>query len=306
MSYAAEILADSISPDGVRLTTLEVVFPRFILAEFNTHRMLSRNSNSSRAIPPERQIEKVRDNPFVPETFNRRVKGMGVGEAIEDQERARATWLHARDAATLAAENLLRLDCDKSRINRLLEPFLWHSAVVTGTEWDNFFALRDHPAAQPEFQIVARLMREAMDNSEPLNIRYGEWHLPLSRGFPMDDPNPDWDYWKLVSAGRLARLTSYDATSDEDPQKGIERSQGLIGSFHLSPAEHQARPFSPEEMNAAANCASQYRDDCRDLGTPFNQSYHDSFWFVGNLKGWVQFRKEIPNEHNAALAESLA
>src|SRR4051812_47823071 len=79
--YAAKILADSLSPEGIRLTTFEVTFPRFILAEFNTHRMLSRNSASSRAIPTEKLLKRVIDTPFVP-SFNKRVKGMGVGEAL--------------------------------------------------------------------------------------------------------------------------------------------------------------------------------------------------------------------------------
>ena len=181
MSYSARILADSMSPDGVRLTTFEVVFPRFILAEFNTHRMLSRNSASSRAIPSEKLIQRVLDDPFIPATFNTRVKGMGVGAALvgADASAAEETWLNARDNAVGAAEGLMGLDCDKSRVNRLLEPFLWHTVIVSATEWDNFWGLRDHPAAQPEMQITARLMREVYDASFPQLMEHGWWHLPL-------------------------------------------------------------------------------------------------------------------------------
>ncbi|MEO7398589.1 MAG: FAD-dependent thymidylate synthase, partial [Ilumatobacteraceae bacterium] len=211
-AYQATILADSISPDGVRLTTLWVTFPRFILAEVNTHRMLSRNSNSSRAIPPERQIEKVRTNPFVPETFNKRVTGMGVGDPLERKEAAvaRGVWLDAAEFACDQAEQLLNLDCDKSRINRLLEPFLWHSAVISATEWDNFFALRDHPAAQPEFRILAKMMKTAMTYSSPVKLPYTQWHLPgVAAQEIIDYPGfINWEMWKLVSVGRLARWTS--------------------------------------------------------------------------------------------------
>jgi len=286
-TYQAEILADSVSPDGVRLTTLWVTFPRFILAEVNTHRMLSRNSNSSRAIPPEIQIAKVCENPFVPETFNKRVKGMGIGNPLEQKEAAEArhVWLDASVAACEAAEDLLQLDCDKSRINRLLEPFLWHSAVISATEWSNFFALRDHPAAQPEFRILAKLMRKAMDESEPLGIGYGEWHLPGTSDFPMEESNPDWELWKRVSAGRLARWTSYNLTSDDPIDAALERAEKLINSFHMSPTEHQARPLNPKEEYIG--------QDPRDV-------------FVGNFCGWLQFRKEIPNEHNAALVSNLS
>lgn len=294
-TYGAQILADSMSPDGVRLTTLWVTFPRFILAEVNTHRMLSRNSNSSRAIPPERQIEKVRTNPFVPETFNKRVKGMGVGEALvgESAERAYKTWIAAALDSAERAETLLALDCDKSRINRLLEPFLWHSAVITATEWDNFFALRDHPAAQPEFQIVAKLMRNCMAASTPAAIGYGEWHLPGVTDH--DRAVCGLESLKLVSCGRLARWTSYARLDEDSIADACSRAERLIGSFHMSPTEHQARPLEFEEAMAvhAGIAAGTEGDTAADL-------------FIGNFRGWVQFRKEIPNEHNAALAVNLS
>ncbi len=265
------------------------------MAEVNTHRMLSRNSNSSRAIPPERQIQKVKENPFVPETFNKRVKGMGVGEALagDDAKLARTIWLAARDEAVLYAQDLLKLDCDKSRINRLLEPFLWHSAVITATEWDNFFALRDHPAAQPEFRIVAKLMRQAMLDSTPAALDYGQWHLPGVTD--RDREVCETEALKRVSCGRLARWTSYDRL-DEDPiVDACSRAERLIGSFHMSPTEHQARPLEFEEPMSiyAGIAAGTEGDTAADL-------------FVGNFRGWVQFRKEIANEHNAALAANLS
>src|SRR3954454_17073296 len=97
MGFDAKVLADSVSPGGHRLTTVEATFPRFILAEANTHRVFSRNSASSRAIPTERNIERVTLDPFVPETFNQRIKGMGVGDALEaeEAEKARHLWVRA-------------------------------------------------------------------------------------------------------------------------------------------------------------------------------------------------------------------
>lgn len=282
--YAARVLADSISPDGVRLTTLEVTFPRFILAEVNTHRMLSRNSASSRAIPTEKQIERVIRHPFIPETFNKRVKGMGVGAAFDptETEQARIHWLAARDEAVRYADRLNRLDVDKSRVNRILEPFLWHTAIISATEWDNFFALRDHEAAQPEFRITAQLMRKVMEESEPLHIRYGEWHLPLvDDGFPYDSEDPiDWEFWAKVSAGRCARVSFDTQDNYEEPGKSVERAERLMKSGHLSPFEHCARPSE-------------------------NDVYGERPWhFFGNLRGWVQYRKQIPNESNFGLIES--
>jgi thymidylate synthase ThyX len=176
---SAKIIRDSRSPEGVRLTTFEVEFPRFILAEVNTHRVLSRNSASSRAIPTEKIVERVLADPFVPD-FNKRVKGMGVGDPLNerDAKAARKSWLLARDDAVKAAKTLMRLDVDKSRVNRLLEPFMWHTAIITATEWSNFLALRTDRGAQPEFRLLALLMQDCLEKFEPYGLQWGEWHLP--------------------------------------------------------------------------------------------------------------------------------
>jgi hypothetical protein len=319
MSYQADILADSISPDGIRLTTFWVTFPRFILAEVNTHRMFSRNSNSSRAIPPERQIEKVRTNPFIPETFNSRVKGMGVGDALDEEKTkdARSAWVAAATAATITAQRLIDIGIDKSRINRLLEPFLWHSAIITSTEWSNYNALRNHPDAQPEFQILARMMCDALANNTPVNLDYGMWHLPgltdgelktlcAARNGSADEAMAAIEFWKMVSAGRLAKWTSYDKMDEQDlPDVAYARAVKLICSFHLSPTEHQARPFSVAERESVDTLKNMMRMwQQHDVSVP--EWMIKQVDFCGNFEGWVQFRKEIPFEHNAALAKAFA
>jgi hypothetical protein len=309
MSYASKIWADSLSPDGNRLTTFEVTFPRFVLAEFNTHRMLSRNSASSRAIPTEKLIERVKKDPFMPETFNQRVKGMGVGEALDDKDMktAQMIWRFASDDAVAAAERLLRLNVDKSRANRLLEPFLWHTAIVSATEWDNFFALRDHPAAQPEIQIIAHMMREQMESSEPFQVQYGEWHLPLLSSEEYSEALCEcaqthyWEDWKNISASRCARV-SFDKHLDEEPRENtLARADKLFRSVpaHLSPAEHVARPFTEVEYAIMRSRQSEEERRARNVGEePVGL---DEMEFVGNFRGWVQYRKEIPNEARADL-----
>jgi len=283
MAYKAQVLADSVSPDGVRLTTLEVTFPRFILAEFNTHRMFSRNSASSRAIPTEILIERVRTNPFIPETFNKRIKGMGVGETLEDKlhRRAEDEWRQAAIDAAYSAEKLMEIGIDKSRANRLLEPFLWHTVIVSATEWDNFFALRANPAAQPEMEIIARLMRSTMEMSFPRLVDYGEWHTPLAEAREGLDAHEttynsafvNWEIVKLLSASRCARV-SYDRQHDDEAQEAtIARANRLIDSFHLSPFEHVAKPMDQATVMPEIK-------------------------FSGNFRGWVQMRKQIPNESN--------
>src|ERR1700722_20098868 len=101
----AKIIADSINPCGNRLTTFVLEFPRMILAELNTHRMFSRNSASSRAIPFETMLKSVRENPFIPMRFQKEHKGMQGTEYFESEahDMCVADWLRARDAAVRAA-----------------------------------------------------------------------------------------------------------------------------------------------------------------------------------------------------------
>jgi len=283
ITYDVKVLADSISPDGVRLTTLQCRYPRFIHSEMLRHRVFSHSVASSRAIPTEKQIERVRNDPFVPETFNKRVKGMGVGEALDlsKQHACREEWIAAAEAAVIAAERLNEIGIDKSRANRLLEPFIWVDDIITATEWDNFFALRDHPAAQPEFQIIAQLIRAALKVSEPESLGYGDWHLPLvtdDEKFEADDNRVmergglSVDDLKLISASRCARVSFDTHEQYEEIQRSLDRAEMLISSGHLSPFEHVARPIEDDDA----------------LVTPW----------CGNLRGWFQFRKEFPCEDN--------
>lgn len=283
MSYAAHVLADSVTARGDRLVTVQVTFPRWILAEVNTHRVFSRNSASSRAIPTERIIEQVEADPFVPETFHARVKGMGVGDPVreEKQEAARKAWLYACEDALDAARRLNEIGIDKSRVNRLLEPFMWHTAIISSTEWDNFFALRTPPGekaredfpAQLEFQETALLMRSVMRESEPTLVQDNDWHLPLVAREEMEtDPDlqpEDPFFWPKVSAGRCARVSYLRHEDEESPRESYLRAARLERSGHLSPFEHVAQP---------------------DLGIGEPD--------LGNFEGWKQLRKFLLNEHN--------
>lgn len=301
--YDAKILTDSIANDQ-RITTVELVFPRFILAEVNTHRMFSRNSASSRAIPTEKIIQRVQESPFIPETFNKRVKGMGVGGALDDQQEAKTRWLYARDDALDTARHLLTLDVDKSRVNRLLEPFMWHTAIITATDWDNFFALRDHPDAQPEFQIIAHMFKEKLEISEPVELYPDEWHLPLVN---YEDElieakeTKHWEYFAWVSAGRCAR-SSYDKIHDaESKDDSVNRAGKLKSAGHMSPFEHQARPFTEKEIYCSKVAASALPLMSPDLDSSLVKVWQKSLQYSGNFKYWHQFRKRFDNEDNFAL-----
>lgn len=185
----AKVIADSISPQGDRLTTFILTFPRIILAEFNTHRMFSRNSASSRAIPFEKMVKSVQDNPFIPIAWQKDHKGMQGSEYLTDAlsiQFAISNWLSAKDNAIKSAQalNSTKNGYDavtKQLCNRLLEPFMWHTVIMTsGKEGlENFFDLRDHEAAEIHIQELARKMKEVYNKFKPKKLQAGEWHIPM-------------------------------------------------------------------------------------------------------------------------------
>ena len=144
---SATIVADSLGPNGDRITSILVTFPRFILAELNTHRMLSKNSASSRAIPLNKVIKSVTNNPFIPIAWQKDHKGMQGNEYFQSENgdnthKLTEAWLIARDNAVQQAQGLNNCGVTKQLCNRLLEPFMWHTVLITATEFSNFMALR--------------------------------------------------------------------------------------------------------------------------------------------------------------------
>lgn len=300
MGYSVKVLADSVSPVGVRLTTMVVTFPRIVLAEFNTHRVLSRNSASSRAIPILKRIAAVWTDPFVPEAFGSNKAGMQAGEALTGLSNwiARSVWMGSCYFAIAAAWLMSKLKVHKQLANRLLEPFLWHAVIVTATEWDNFFALRCHPDAQPEIRRLAEMMRAEYETSTPRE--HSEWHLPLVDDFDdlvdawHDDQLGDLDLWRvlcLISIGRCARVSYLTHDGRRDPLADMELAVRLQASGHMSPFEHAARPLTVEDaqdivMKQMKTCGSE----------PPNVEPKDVF--CGNFCGWLQYRKTLADEDN--------
>ena len=225
--YNAEVLLDSLNPNGTRLTTLRITLPRFLLAELNTHRRFSESAGSSRAISVERRIRMVEESPFVPEIFGKNQRGMQAGEVLDDAlaNKARTEWLLAARKAIESARGLAHLGVHKQLANRILEPFAWVSVIVSSTEWDNFFTLRISPLAQPELRKIAEMMKDALDNSRPNSVPWSFWHIPLA-----DD--------KYVAAGRIARV-SYEVDPKSDEEE-IALTHRLMTDKHWSPFEHIA------------------------------------------------------------------
>lgn len=286
MAYSAKVIADSVSEVGCRLTTLEVTFPRMVLAEFNTHRMFSRNSASSRAIPVEKQLKRIMDDPFVPIHWGRNQPGMQADLELNGLEQisAKRTWLRARDAAVEQVHHLLELGVHKQIANRLLEPFMWHTVIVTATEWSNFFALRANPDAQPEIRRAAELMHEAMNASVPQLVKAGEWHLPLIQPDELDWARRNIDEAIKVSIGRCARVSYLTHEGTRDHAKDIELYERLVGSGHMSPLEHVATP-------------NYFRD------SDGNEEWEGESPWSGNFYGWLQFRKTISYESDFSQVE---
>ncbi len=307
MSFAAEVLKDSVSPAGVRLTTLRVVLPRIVLAEFNTHRVFSRNSASSRAIPVEKRISAIRANPFVPAAFAANRKGMQAGNIFDEKANAEAShlWMESARFQCSAAERFAHLGVHKQWANRLTEFCSWHEVIVTATEWANFFHQRVHPDAQPEIQTVARLMREAMDASDPVQLAEGGWHLPYVRDedlnevdrrkLPHDEVSP---FLIKLSVARCARVSYLTHEGKRDIAADIELFRRLMLHGHMSPYEHAARPFSASERDEVEGLQRYLNAWMNVRGAPRHETAMrlDALEFCGNLRGWVPYRKTIPHE----------
>lgn len=296
----AKILADSISPEGVRMTTMEIEYPRFILAELNTHRMLSKNSASSRAIPVKAMHQHIRDNTAGPVYWGKNQAGMKAKEALDasDTVEALMIWEQARDSALDYAGQLADLDLHKQITNRVTEPWMLMKTVISGTEWANYFWLRDHPDAQPEIALLAHKMYQAYASSTPVPLNPGEWHLPyvtLARYVPTGELQYfDSEFnrislqdAKYVSASCCAQV-SY-RKSDDTLEKARKIYAQLIESepAHASPVEHQATPMDVESM-------CRFEPETWEQGVT-HVSANSDLW-SGNLRGWIQHRKLIANE----------
>ena len=230
MGFSAQILLDSLSPAGARLTTMQVSFPRFVLAEFNTHRVFSRNSASSRAIPTEKLIARIIEDPVYPVEWGLNQRGMSAQEVLtpEDERRARDVWDAAMSNAIAAVREMQLYHVHKQIINRILEPFMWHTVIVTSTEWGNFFALRCASNAQPEIRVAAERMRDAYNASEPHRLEVGQWHLPFVQH---DERTFDLQIQKKVSAARCARVSYLTHEGKRDIEKDDTRINWKKNTF---------------------------------------------------------------------------
>lgn len=246
--YSAKIVLDSYSNiTEARCTTLEFTMPKWLVAEFNTHRMTAKNSASSRAIPTSKLIEAIEYHPVVPIDFREKNTGMTADALVNEQDLQLLyeEWIGASKDMLARVKRMLAIGkgVDKQRVNRLLEPFMWTTVVATATEWENFFTLRDHEAAQPEFGLIASIANQLYRLNEPQILVAGEWHLPYvtmeEEASLIKEGVPAYQI-ALASAARVSRVTYVKQDTkysfDEEVQKGIK----LAKDRHMSPLDQVA------------------------------------------------------------------
>lgn len=309
---SAKIVADSLSPSGKRITTYELEYPRFIHAEFMTHRLFSRNAASSRAIPVPKMIENIKINTAMPIHWGANQPGMQadnecdthIGVGLDSVAYSRESWWKiARDSAIASSKAYNAAGYHKQIVNRLLEPFQFIKVVCTATEYDNFFWLRNHKDAQPEIKELAACMWEAQEQSKPTSLGYNCWHVPYyegnygngvwkSSGYCRAEHGEDLVDSLLdakigghtlsealkVSASCCAQV-SYRLT-DQTLDKALKIYDMLVNSkpVHASPFEHQATPMT-DETNLDTEGVTGYN---KRLG-----------YYSGNFFGFVQHRQLI-------------
>lgn len=248
---SARILLDSITEEGYRLTTMEVIFHRFVLAEFNTHRVFSRNSASSRAIPVEKMLGRFRDDFAFPLSLPSEQPGMQGGTELEGRYRVDAENLinDIKEATTLLIHDYLASHPDKSTrlhksvLNRPMEWGQWHTVIVSATEFQNFFDQRCSPLAQPEIRAAAELMmHEAYENSTPTLLLPGQWATPLILPEEYEELTlPDRLKISAARCGRVSYLT-HDGVRDTKEDLALFDRLASADPMHASPFEHVATP----------------------------------------------------------------
>ncbi len=294
----AKVIAASVSPHYPKpLVTFELRYWKAVHGEFMTHRVISRNASSSRAVPVKRLLEEVRD-PMLradPIWWGAEQKGMQSGDELVGQalQNAQLAWDYAAINAAAIAENLTQIGLHKSIANRLLEPFSHINVVATATEWDNFFGLRLDKAAQPEMRALAEAMWAAYDSCEPRMLRPGQWHLPYTdeeegdMGAFVEGYDGAFETLRKISVARCARV-SYRSLRDPSKTSDLKDDLNLYDKLlsaqplHASPAEHQA---TPDSLYRGGEFGSKWQ----------NSDQH------GNFVGWRQFRKMLPGEAVAPL-----
>lgn len=266
----AKVVAHSVNTWGNEIVTFVCTYHRYIHCELLTHRVFSRNAASSRAIPVEKMIARILAEPAMPVSWGKNQKGMQAEDILSHSEQgeAEAIWKESLVAAVDYANQLLDLGVHKQIANRLLEPFAHMTTIITATEWGNFFNLRVHKDAQPEFQALAYAMLEAYLDSKPVLKNPGEWHIPFGDRYL--DEGLTLEQLLKIGTARCARVSYLNFEGAIQHEKDYSLHDQLLTSGHLSPFEHCARALDQPAR-------------------------------VGNFRGWFQYRKQFPGENRSGF-----
>lgn len=319
---SAKVIAHSKAKEtGKEIITFELEFPRIVLAEFNTHNALSKNSSSSRAIPVQTILAQVRDDPAMPVRFGKKNKGMqdagehdGLVELwndyLDEYEAygVEDAWCMAAQNAACYADQFDKAGYAKQICNRLIEPFQRMKVVMTATELANFLWLRDHPAADPTIEALAKEIKRAYINSEAVELDVGDWHVPYFGNGQWYAKRDEMSLQEAldISASCTAQV-SYRKLDDsaEKAKSVVERLNlgvNINEPMHVSPTEHQATPISKTKERIVHEYPDQFVVVQTGLNVPFEpNSWQEGVTHVkkngtlcsGNLEGWVQYRKLI-------------
>lgn len=296
----AKILADSISPQGKRITTFEITLPKCLLAEYNTHALVARNFSSARAIP----IKKSNQiDSFYPLYYGKNQAGMvSKKEEVDDKQAAQKWWEEAIRSSKEIAAKLDSLGLHKQWAGRIND---WHTmakGVTTATEFENFFWLRDADDAQPEIADLAGQMRKLREENEPTLLLPGEWHLPYITTYRgeysewLDYIDPLSGQTLSIETARTVSMARCAAVSYRTEDIGLEKAQDIYTKLfsgkkvHSSPAMHQATPM--EDLPTITK-KLEYMFETEGV------THLDRFGALwsGNLQGWIQYRQLLPNHY---------
>lgn len=316
-NITAKVICDSISEQGVRLTTLEIEYPRFIHSELMTHRMLSKNSSSSRAIPVGKMLGQIEENIAEPVYWGKAKKGMQADEEVDYQDLwwYKDIWKYTFEEVSYRVKQLVGEvqefePLHKQIPNRLLEPFQMMKVVITGTDWGNFFNLRIHKDAQPEICMLAYKIYKVMEWSKPQKLLQGQYHLPYvcnsyeisEEGFPiLDTLAYCTEDNKLLSLEEAIKISAASCASVSYRTEGmtLEKADKIFDMLikaeviHSSPFEHLATPIKQPCYITGVN--EIHHETWEDGVTHMNKQGQ---LCSGNLRGFIQYRHLLPNNTN--------
>lgn len=322
-----EIVADSISKSRKRITTFVLTYPRFIHSELMTHRVFSRNAMSSRAVPVEKMIELVQQKTAHPIHWGKNQPGMQANHEHDEDVVVDLSWIlgglnytltrneawnHAMMFACTMAKGFADAGYHKQIVNRLIEPYQLMRTVVTSTEWDNWYWLRDHEDAQPEIRELASQMLNLHNSSSPNVLDNDEWHIPFYKNgvwtpHHVNDEMVDVNDYTVSDALKISASCCAQASfrnNDESLEKAQRVWDRLVGSVpkHSSPFEHQAKPMTNKRGTSLSSRDLKQSMKIWNKGVTHTDISGDAW--SGNFKGWIQHR-QLFNDHTCNDYEKL-